>query len=64
MHELWVGYQHPVNKTISVRWFDGDNSNTAEQKAKVFINNPSECKNGKILEFAKTAEEALKLYKI
>lgn len=61
-HELWVGYHHPVNLTIAVQWFVSDNDHTARQKADVFIGNTSQCKKGKIIDGAKTAEEALSLY--
>ncbi len=69
--ELWVGYIHPVNRTLAVQWFSSDDLNSAEQKAEAFINNVSQCKpgTGKIVYnpvtglLVKTAEEAIKFYK-
>ena len=60
--ELWVGYLHPVNKTKSVRWFASDSEGTAAQKAEAFMANKDQCRSGKVVDGAKTAEEAIRMY--
>ena len=60
--ELWVGYMHPVNKTISVRWFESDSEHTATQKAESFVANSHQCLEGKILANVTTAEQAIEEY--
>ena len=61
--ELWVVYRHPVNKTLVARWFSSDEMHTARQKAIAFIGNPHECIDGKIIEGAQTASQAIKGYR-
>ena len=55
--EIWVVY----NRGKSATWFATDDNHTARQKAEAFLKTASG-QGGKIVEKAKTAEQALASY--
>ena len=59
--ELWIGFRHPNNGTVSVQWFAADGEHSAKQKAEAFLKGPL-CKEGKIIAGAKTPEQAIDGY--